>query len=106
MSDFTVRTVTGGGAATMFLSGEADLAVADDIQQQGSELLADEGIRSLALDLGEVTFIDSTTLGALIQLRNIAVDANKKLALSRVPSRVQRVMHIAGLTGIFDDADE
>jgi anti-sigma B factor antagonist len=104
MSGFEMRTVTGVDSSTMILSGEADLAVAEEIVRQGTEVLSSAATQCLIVDLGAVTFIDSTTLGALIQLRNVALAANKQVQLMRLPSRVRRVLEIAGLAGVFDEA--
>jgi anti-anti-sigma factor len=106
MSGFQLHTVTDAETSSMILSGEADLAVADDIVRQGTTLLSNHATRCLVIDLAAVTFVDSTTLGALIRLRNIAVAASKQLQLTRLPERVQRVIEIAGLAGVFDVASD
>jgi anti-sigma B factor antagonist len=103
MADFEMRTIDGAASSTMILTGEADLAVADEIARRGTEILATESTRCLIVDLAGVTFIDSTTLGALIQLRNAAIAANQQIQLTRIPDRVRRVFEIAGLTGVFDE---
>jgi anti-anti-sigma factor len=106
MSGFQLRTATEAETSSMILIGEADLAVADGILQEGTTLLANDATRCLVIDLAAVTFVDSTTLGTLIRLRNIAIAAGKQLALARLPKRVQRVIEIAGLAGVFDVASD
>ncbi len=61
-------------SCTLVLSGEADLDFANDIIQLGT--LALNECTSLVIDLGAVTFMDSTAIGALLQLRNVAVLGN------------------------------
>ena len=72
MSGFQLHTVCDADICTMILSGEADLAVADQITRQGTSLLRSDATQCLVIDLGGVSFVDSTTLGALIRLRNLA----------------------------------
>jgi anti-sigma B factor antagonist len=64
MADFRISRGEDGAAATLHVAGEIDLAVADDLREAGLSCLEsnDPGVR---VDLSEVTFIDSTGLGAL-----------------------------------------
>jgi anti-anti-sigma factor len=105
MSGFEMHIAINATSSTMILSGEADLVVADEIVRQGNDLLCREYTMLLIVDLGGVTFVDSTTLGALIELRNNADAADKHLQLTRLPRRIRRVMDIAGLVAVFDVAD-
>ncbi len=57
----------------------------------------------LVVDLLKVTFLDSTTLGVLVWLRNNATRAEKTLSLTGVPPRVREIMHLTGLTGLFTE---
>ena len=89
METFRVKAVPGEGTCTLFLSGEADLAVAPDIIELGTMSLSEASIMTLIVDLAAVTFIDSTSIGALVQLRNVADAQGKRLALENVPVRVR-----------------
>jgi stage II sporulation protein AA (anti-sigma F factor antagonist) len=102
MSAFRVEVLPCGEICTLILHGEADLAVADNIVEQGTSSLADTATVTLIIDMGQVTFIDSTALGALIRLRNFADAAAKQLVLTRLPDRVKKVLDIAGLGSVFD----
>jgi anti-sigma B factor antagonist len=83
------------------VSGEVDLSTAPAIQQQGIRALSDPAISTLTLDLSEVTFIDSTGIGTLVQLRLTADEHHKKFVLARPSERVQRVLSITALTAAF-----
>jgi len=98
---FRVKAVPGDGTCTLFLSGEADVAVADDITELGSVSLESPDIHTLIIDMAGLTFIDSSVLGALLTLRAKAEDSHKKMILTRLPVRVSRVLDIAGLTDVF-----
>ena len=98
---FRIRAVPGEDSCTLVLSGEADLEVAPDILELGMTGLGEASMTTLIVDLGEVTFIDSTTIGALIRLHNVADQQGKRLALDNVSRRVSQVLELAGLTGFF-----
>jgi anti-sigma B factor antagonist len=104
METFRVKAVPSEGTCTLVLSGEADLAVAPDIVELGALSLGESSVTTLIADLDGVTFIDSTSIGALIHLRNAAKERDKRFLLARVPARVSRVLQVAGLDTVFDIA--
>lgn len=83
------------------LAGEVDLAAAAQIVDLGLVALAGPGIIAVVVSLGRVTFIDSTALGALVRLRNAALSQSKRLELTEVPARVERLLELTGLSGVF-----
>lgn len=88
------------GTCVIRASGELDLAVAEDLV-----LVALEGLGTapaVHIDLTEVSFIDSTGLGALLRIRNEATAAGKALRLQGVPAVLDRLLQITGLTDAFD----
>jgi len=97
METFRIRAVPGDGFSTVILSGEADLAVAPDLVELGTVCLEEANCSSLIIDLAAVTFIDSTAIGAMIRLHNLAEATGKTVALVHVPNRVQQVLTLAGL---------
>jgi anti-sigma B factor antagonist len=90
------------------LRGELDAVTAPRL---GSRLfgLADEGKRAVVVDLSEVTFMDSTGLGVLLNaLRHFNV-RHGQLVLVCPTERVLRPFQITGLTGhltIFDSREK
>jgi anti-sigma B factor antagonist len=103
MQTFRITAAPSDRACTLLLRGEADLAVVDDIIALGSASLTEPATRTLILDLQEVTFIDSTAIGALIRLRNLATETNKHLQLAHLPDRVRHVLSITGLADTFEE---
>jgi anti-sigma B factor antagonist len=100
MADFRISASEDGAATTLHVAGEIDLAVADDLRQAGLSCLEsnDPGLR---IDLSDVTFIDSTGLGALVSLRTVAGEHGKTLHLVNVPAEVSRMLELTGLTDTF-----
>lgn len=103
MTDFRISVADEGGPSTLRVSGEVDLAVADELRQVGLSCIESDDV-GLRVDLGDVTFIDSTGLGALVQLRSAARDKSKLLQLVNLPDEVTRMLQLTGLTGTFETA--
>src|SRR5690242_8903836 len=65
---------------------------------------------TLVLDLGEVTFLDSTGIGALVELSHDAEDAQAGFALRDPSARVIRILQMTGLGETwpieYGDADD
>jgi anti-anti-sigma factor len=91
----TVQEVVSGGWHTLRLCGEVDLAardLLDDVIEQVCAT-ANDGV---VLDLSEVSFIDSTGVRAVLELRNRCQQQNAKLRIIG-SSAVRRVFEITGL---------
>jgi anti-anti-sigma factor len=89
------------GYHTLQVSGELDLHTVTAIEEQGITALDDPAVTTLALDLSNVTFIDSTGIGTLVRLRLAADDANKHLVLRRPSAPVTRLLSITALAAAF-----
>jgi anti-anti-sigma factor len=101
MERFRVNAVPAGDTCRLTISGEADLAVAADIVALGTAALNEPEAQILVVDLGAVTFMDSTGLGSLISLRNVADGLGKRLVIEAIPPRVQRLIDLTGLHEIL-----
>jgi anti-sigma B factor antagonist len=87
------------------LSGELDIAVVETFLQQAQAALA-ETDRVLVIDVDDVSFIDSTGLGALVRLREHAHANGKDVTLVHIPRQMGRILELTGLSGLFDDRPE
>jgi anti-sigma B factor antagonist len=99
MENFRINAVPSAGTCTLFLSGEADQAVAGNIVDVGTASL--EHTTLLVIDLADLTFLDSTALGALVELHHVAEAARKHLVLSRTPGLVQQLLALTGQGEVF-----
>jgi anti-anti-sigma factor len=106
METFRITAAPNEGTCTLLLRGEADLAVVDDIIALGTLSLTEPSTRTLILDLQEVTFMDSTAIGALLRLRNLATETDKRLQLAHLPDRVRQVLTLTGLADTFEEAPD
>jgi anti-sigma B factor antagonist len=90
------------------LRGEIDAMTAPKL---GSRLfgLADEGKRGVVVDLSEVTFMDSTGIGVLLNALRHFTTRNQKMVLVCPTARVLRPFEVTGLVGhltIFESREK
>ncbi|MFJ3231238.1 STAS domain-containing protein [Streptomyces sp. NPDC086787] len=82
------------------LAGELDHHSAAEVREALPGLALRAG-QQLVLDLGGLTFCDSSGITVLIAARNHALAAAASIALASVPHRVSRVFRIVGLDQVF-----
>jgi anti-sigma B factor antagonist len=89
------------GTLRLDLSGDLDVDTVPAAQDEAMEALSLPWLRTLQLDLGDVTFIGSTGLGMLVELCQVGKAAGIEVSLQRVSAKIYRVMEIAGLADSF-----
>ena len=82
---------------TAYLSGEIDHHNAKEIRETIDFSVESSLPEILALDFGEVTFMDSSGIGLVMGRYKLMQSMNGKLCLSHVSSHIQKVMKLAGL---------
>lgn len=87
------------GAVVVSLAGELDLYNAEEVRRALLDTLA-EGAELLVVDLAEVTFIDSTALGVLIEARSRLSDRSG-FRLAAPGLEVRRALEVSGLDRHF-----
>jgi anti-sigma B factor antagonist len=83
------------------LEGELDLASAPALQR-ALLALVDRPVAALTLDLGALSFLDSSGLGALYRTRQAADAQGITFRLVRVPDHVMRVLDVTAMAPRFD----
>ncbi|MCU0411266.1 MAG: STAS domain-containing protein [Bacteroidetes bacterium] len=73
----------------------------DELKAKAKDLL-DQGNRKLVLDLGGVTYINSSGIGALVNIHTMFQKAEGKIKLCNVAKGVENVFVITKLTSVFD----
>ncbi|GIE85276.1 STAS domain-containing protein [Actinoplanes regularis] len=91
----------GGTLQANLLVPELDVDVADELRAGLEKAVAGSTCWQLALDLAEVTFIDSYALGALVGVRNSAAAAGLTMVVTRPSAPVRQAIEVTGLTEIF-----
>jgi anti-anti-sigma factor len=86
--------------ARLVLGGELDMAARFQAEQALDKLLSSP-VDQLVVDLGEVTFVDSTGMGLVLEVNDRARSEGFKLRLLRGPDDVQRVFELAGVADVL-----
>jgi len=76
----------------------SDIGLLDSKVQE----LLQRGVTRIVLDLGEVNYIDSTGIGALIRAYSSAAQKNAAVKLFRLTRRVYDVLQITRLSSVFE----
>jgi anti-anti-sigma factor len=91
-------TRTASGQTTLAVSGDVDLATADELRGAGLDALGEATAEPLRIDLSGVTFLDSSALNALIAIRN----ASERAVVLVSPSRsTLRILQLTALDTVF-----
>jgi hypothetical protein len=64
-------------------------------------VLHDHNPDLLDVDLGEVTFLDCAGIGALVGVRNAAVQAGRQMRVTHPQPIVRRILEVTGLLGVL-----
>jgi len=81
-----------GDVHIVSLGGELDMATVEGL----SDWLVDISGSTVVIDLSELTFMDSSGIGAMVRAKNELGDS---LVLTRPQPNVRRVIEVTGLSG-------
>ncbi|HEV3048202.1 MAG TPA: STAS domain-containing protein [Solirubrobacteraceae bacterium] len=85
------------GVHTLALRGELDLAAVPSLEAEIRHLCGLESTRAIALDLGGLSFIDSTGLAAIVFVGSLCAKHGFDFELLPGPRAVQRLFETTGL---------
>jgi anti-sigma B factor antagonist len=89
-----------GDAVAARLTGDLDIVNAEDVKRALTEVI-DAGPKSLALDMGDVRFVDSSGLGTLVAVHRHAEAHGASFVVRAVPAQVQRLFEITRLDDLL-----
>lgn len=95
-----LETSDRGDLTVVSVKGEVDLYTAPSLKESVADLVS-SGRSRIAVDLGEVDFMDSTGLGVLIGALKRCREAEGALALVAPRDPVLKVLGITGLDRVF-----
>ncbi|HVB05541.1 MAG TPA: STAS domain-containing protein [Acidimicrobiales bacterium] len=104
---FDLVRVDVSGHPVLLVYGELDVMTTPRLHEALEQVVAEEPSNVL-IDLANVTFLDSTALGALVVAHRHMQDRGGELRLVAVPPAVAKVFDMTGLTErfhIYADAD-
>ena len=97
--NFTVSADSSTGVLTIVVTGEVDLDTAPTVRDEMLRHLEDGAV--IHLDLGDVTFMDSSGLHVLLATNRRASLVGAQLRLGRVSDRVQRLLELTGTEAVL-----
>ncbi len=86
---------------TVSLTGELDHHGAKQVMQELDKRMDRELPRRLSIDMGGVTFMDSSGIAVLLRAHRRMTQLQGSMAVSNVPPQAQRVFRAAGLHRII-----
>ena len=99
MPAFEVSTSRSDGVVRVAVTGDVDTATAGDLER--ALLSAAEQAAAVHVDLGKVSFIDSSGLRALIVARQAALDASGTFGIVATTPAVDRLLRLTGLEDLL-----
>lgn len=105
---FAVRVEQDGDCEVLHVTGEVDMAVADQFQRA---IVAAEPGRNLIIDMSELSFMDSSGARAVVVASRVRQASGTSVSLVSPPgdTRVRRVLdllHMTQAVPVHDDYDE
>ena len=89
-----------GDDATIRVSGEVDLATSPKLRDACLRAIT-ESAGPVTIDLGEVTFLDSSGISVLVQAHQRLGAEGRVIRIDPVSAPVRRVIEISGLAATF-----
>jgi anti-sigma B factor antagonist len=101
VTDFDLATQAIGTATVIAVSGELDVATVPQLRTALTEA-AERGSTRLVVDLSEVTFVDSVSVGAILHAQK-RLGLEGRLAVVLAPSSYARVIFdVVGADAVLD----
>jgi anti-sigma B factor antagonist len=88
------------GTGVVYLVGELDLSVVEQLEEELRGALA-QSKRALKIDLTDVTYIDSSSVGVLMRTLSAATDAGKTMRVVNACGICRRVLEVAGVAEVL-----
>lgn len=103
--ELTIDVATSDDATIVSIAGELDLATAPKLRSVLAEV-TESGPKAIRIDLGGVTFLDSSAISVLVEAQQRHQADGVGLVLHGLLGHSRRVLEIAGLTDYFELSDE
>jgi anti-anti-sigma factor len=98
-----IRSREAGKAVVVdVLVPEIDYTVSGELKDRIMDLVTKEGWRRMCINLKDVQFMDSKSIGALVAVRNAVVERQGRLAVCNLHPYVRKIFSVVTLNVIFD----
>ncbi len=105
MEPFRIEQLESEKSFELKLFGELDLSVVPQVQGALEHVLRREDL-DLVLDLGGLTYIDSTGIGIIVSILKTRDSLNAPFYVRNIPPAVKRLFNMTGLTGHLKEGTE
>ena len=105
VDDFNLTTTVTKGVVTISVTGELDAATAPRLAEHVRQSEGDGSPDTVVVDLGEVTFIDSSGLSALVAAHKRFRSRGVQFAVQAPSPPVRKLFSISGLDAVLSIAD-
>ncbi|MGQ0432758.1 MAG: STAS domain-containing protein [Microthrixaceae bacterium] len=99
--DWNLSFEDGGGVLTVICTGELDLSAEPDLVARVVDAVNGTTAAAVVVELGEVTFMDSSGLRALFTCRAHAMERNLTFSIGGCSDAVRRLLEVAGVADWF-----
>ena len=89
----------------LFLKGRMLLGEGAEILRENFERLVEAGHTKVALDLGDVPYLDSASLGEIVHCYKTLSGMEGKFKLLNLPKRIRELLATARLLQVIGDED-
>lgn len=103
-----VKAELKGTTLSVKVTGEFDMIIADEFKRTVDSYLDSGLARYLLVDLSQVTFIDSSGLGAILGRYKKVQHLKGKMVIAGPQIQVKKILEVSGINrviGIFKDRD-
>ena len=97
-----IKHTARGDTMTVVLEGELDHHSAQSVRAELESLIASPHVRHLVLDLGKLSFMDSSGIGVVLGRYKTLAKRGGSVAVSSPNAHVDRIFAMSGLYQIVD----
>jgi anti-anti-sigma factor len=90
-----------GDTTYIALTGELDIAAVPELRELAHAELNAPNCHALVFELGELSFVDSTGVGCLVETHQYAAARDQQVTIRNPAPRVRRVLEIGGMLKLF-----
>jgi anti-anti-sigma factor len=101
MAMTTINTSIRGKVAIILVQGRFDFEARDAFREASLIGTATAGAEEIEVDLGAVDYIDSSGLGCMLLLRDLAKLNKQTVFLAGISGDVEKVLAIANFSSLF-----
>lgn len=100
--EFEIKKRSSGGVVILDLLGSLTVGINEQAFKENVSELTSGKLNRILVNLGELEFMDSSGIGALVKSYTTITQSGGKLKLLRPNKMIQKTLKITGLLGVFE----